>query len=116
MQSFLFRGLILIHCLFLSYCGQTSLPFFSASGTCSVLEAIATEVEKGAPVMGMRCSDGIILLTMNNKPIPRLQVRGPQKMFPVDSHVMIGTAGMYSHSSFLVEAARNISELKYMFK
>ncbi|MFB6208323.1 MAG: archaeal proteasome endopeptidase complex subunit alpha, partial [Candidatus Nanohaloarchaea archaeon] len=62
-------------------------------------------VKKGATALGVVFESGVVLAA--TRATPELQVRNPEKVFKIDSHIGVATSGLVADGRTLVEEARN---------
>lgn len=85
-----------------------SMLQYNPQGRVLQIDRAMKRVEKGGAVIGIQCSDGVILVTVPSRGKLPLRLNHPQKLFRVDDHVSIGVAGMLSDAPMAIEVARRI--------
>ncbi|AOV95471.1 hypothetical protein AQV86_03895 [Nanohaloarchaea archaeon SG9] len=85
---------------------------FSPDGRLFQVEYAKEAVKKGATALGVVYEDGVVLAATRN--IPDLQVRNPEKVFKIDSHIGVATSGLVADGRTLVEEARNEAQKHMM--
>lgn len=81
------------------------ITIFSPDGRLFQVEYAKEAVKKGATALGIVFEDGVVLAATRST--PELQVRNPEKVFKIDSHIGVATSGLVADGRTLVEEARN---------
>ena len=97
--------LALLSSLGLAY--DSSLQY-SPQGRVLQVEYAKRRTDKGSPVIGIKCSDGVLLVSIPLRPKNKLHVRHLQKVFLVDQHVCLAATGLLVDAKGVVEAAKKL--------
>ncbi|MFB6204177.1 MAG: archaeal proteasome endopeptidase complex subunit alpha [Candidatus Nanohaloarchaea archaeon] len=81
------------------------ITIFSPDGRLFQVEYAKEAVKKGATALGVVFENGVVLAATRST--PELQVRNPEKVFKIDSHIGVATSGLVADGRTLVEEARN---------
>lgn len=81
---------------------------FSPQGRVLQVEYAKRRADRGSPVIGVKCSDGVLLVSIRLRPRDRLHVRQQPKMFIVDEHVCVAVTGLIVDARVLVEMAKKL--------
>jgi 20S proteasome alpha/beta subunit len=65
-------------------------------------------VKKGGPIGAYRCKDGIIVVAVRKSPISKFLVHHMQKVFRIDSNIIIAATGLLFDASVIVDVAKKI--------
>lgn len=81
---------------------------YSPQGLVLQVEYARQRAHRGGSAIGLRCRDGVLLVTAPNRPKNKLHVRYPQKLHLVDEHVCIAATGLLFDCTILVDRARQL--------
>jgi proteasome alpha subunit len=79
---------------------------FSPDGRLYQVEYAREAVERGAPVVGIRGTDGVVLAARKPVPSPLLEADGIHKLHRVDDRTLVATAGNVADGRRLIDVAR----------
>ncbi|WP_232686698.1 archaeal proteasome endopeptidase complex subunit alpha [Halobacterium zhouii] len=79
---------------------------FSPDGRLYQVEYAREAVKQGAPVVGVRGDDGVVLATHRSRRSPLVDTRRGEKLATVDDRVAVGSAGHAADTRRLVDLAR----------
>jgi proteasome alpha subunit len=65
-------------------------------------------VKKGGPIGAYRCKDGIIVVAVRKSPMSKFLVHPMQKVFRIDSNIIIAATGLLFDASVIVDVAKRI--------
>ena len=65
-------------------------------------------VKKGGPIGAYRCKDGIIVVAVRKSPISKFLVHPMQKVFRIDSNIIIAATGLLFDANVIVDVAKRI--------
>lgn len=65
-------------------------------------------VKKGGPIGAYRCKDGIIVVAVRKSPISKFLVNPMQKVFTIDSNILIAATGLLFDANVIVDVAKRI--------
>lgn len=88
---------------------------FNPDGQLRQLEYAKLAVQrKGASCIGMKCKDGALIATFRRKPLSRLIVDAPRKVFLLeDDRILIAVSGLLFEAPLLLKEARKICQSHY---
>jgi proteasome alpha subunit len=79
---------------------------FSPDGRLYQVEYAREAVKQGAPVVGVRGAESVVLASHSPRRSPLVEPGSVEKLFAVDGHVAIGSAGHAADTRRLVDLAR----------
>lgn len=90
---------------------STSSRSFTSTGKLLMYDFAAKSVRKGGPLIGIRCTDGIILCAIRKSlSLQPLLLEHPQKIFQLDEHLCIGVTGLLFEGQLIAnKLARQIA-------
>lgn len=65
-------------------------------------------VKKGGPIGAYRCKDGIIVVTVRKSPISKFLAHPMQKVFRIDSNIIIAATGLLFDANVIVDVAKRL--------
>ena len=65
-------------------------------------------VKKGSPIGAYRCKDGVVIIAVRKAPISKFLVNPLQKIFKVDSNIIIAATGLLFDANVIVDVAKRI--------
>jgi 20S proteasome alpha/beta subunit len=80
----------------------------SPTGTNEQLDRAREAAGRGSPIMAMKFSDGIGVLTANKNPVSFLQLQGPQQVNRIDDRIILLATGLLSDAASVVDASKDI--------
>ncbi|WP_096389299.1 archaeal proteasome endopeptidase complex subunit alpha [Halopenitus persicus] len=97
-----------------AYDRGTSL--FSPDGRIYQVEYAREAVSRGAPSVGIRTADGIVLAAMSRTSSPLMEAESIEKLHKLDDHVATASAGHVADARKLIDLARRqtqVNQLRY---
>ena len=79
---------------------------FHPDGRVVMVEYAKSAVSKGEPIVGCRCSDGVILVCVRKAPMSKFLVRPVQKVFPMEQHIVVAATGLLFDAQKLLNQAK----------
>ena len=79
---------------------------FHPNGRVLMVEYAKGAVSKGEPIVGCRCSDGVILVCVRKAPMSKFLVRPVQKVFPMEQHIVVAATGLLFDAQKLLNQAK----------
>jgi len=86
------------------------VSIFSPDGRLYQVEYAREAVKQGAPSVGVRAEDGVVLAARRRVRSDLLEARSVEKLHEVDDHVAVGTAGQAADGRRLVDIARRAAQ------
>jgi len=86
------------------------VSIFSPDGRLYQVEYAREAVKQGAPSVGVRAEDGVVLAARRRVRSDLLEARSVEKLHAVDDHVAVGTAGQAADARRLVDIARRAAQ------
>ncbi len=83
-----------------------AITVFSPDGKLYQVEYAERAIEKGATAVGLKCSEGIVLLVEKRFASPLIEPRSYEKIFKIDDHLGAATSGLIGDARVLVDRAR----------
>ena len=84
---------------------KTALQFHP-DGRVLMVEYAKGAVSKGEPIVGCRCSDGVIIVCVRKAPMSKFLVRPVQKVFPMERHIVVAATGLLFDAQKLLNQAQ----------
>jgi len=81
---------------------------FDPTGRILQVEYAKDAVNRGGPIIGIKCTDGIILVACRKDRFPVLQLNRIQKLFLIDDHICIAATGLLFDARVIIDFAKLI--------
>jgi len=91
-----------------------AITIFSPDGRLFQVEYALEAVRRGWTALGMRCSDGVLLVVEKKKISPLIDHVSMEKILQVDEHIGITFAGLSSDARVLIDRARVEAQINRM--
>ncbi|WP_411963667.1 archaeal proteasome endopeptidase complex subunit alpha [Haloferax sp. YSMS24] len=91
-----------------AYDRGTSL--FSPDGRIYQVEYAREAVKRGAPVVGVRTTDGVVLVGQRSSPSPLMETESIEKIHKLDDHLGAASAGHVADARKLIDFARTTAQ------
>lgn len=91
------------------YAYDSSSMQFHPDGRVLQIEYSKDAVKKGGPIGAYRCRDGIVIIAVRKAPKSKFLVNPLQKVFQIDSNIMIAGTGLLFDANVIVDVAKRIS-------
>ena len=88
------------------HCSYDSNFQFHPTGRILQVENAKEAVNRGGPIIGMKCTDGILLVACRKDKFPVLHLNRLKKLFFVDDHICVAATGLLSDAGQVVEIAK----------
>ena len=88
-----------------------AITIFSPDGRLFQVEYAMEAVRKGFTTLGIRCSEGVVLIAEKRRIFPLIDFRSIEKIFKVDEHIGITYAGIPSDARVLIDRARTQAQI-----
>jgi proteasome alpha subunit len=83
---------------------------FSPDGRLYQVEYAREAVKKGAPAVGVRAADALVLAAHVDRRSPLIEARSVEKLYTVDDHVGVASAGHAADTRRLVDVVRRTAQ------
>jgi proteasome alpha subunit len=83
---------------------------FSPDGRLYQVEYAREAVKKGAPAVGVRAADALVLAARVDRRSPLVEARSVEKLYTVDDHVGVASAGHAADTRRLVDVVRRSAQ------
>jgi proteasome alpha subunit len=87
------------------------ITIFSPDGRLYQVEYAREAVKRGTPSIGVRTSDGVVLLVDKRLSSPLMEAASVEKLHKADDHVGIASAGHVADARQLVDFARRVAQV-----
>ena len=83
-----------------------TITMFSPEGRLLQVEYAKKTVKQGSPAIGMKCKDGVVLVTDKRLVDPLVVPEATEKIFQIDEHIGATASGILSDARVLIERAQ----------
>lgn len=87
-----------------------SATMFSPDGHILQVEYAEKTVRLGAASIGMKCSDGVVIVADKGKKDSLIVTESADKIYEIDEHVMASAAGILSDARILINHIRTVAQ------
>ncbi len=88
-----------------------AITIFSPDGRLFQVEYAMEAVRKGFTTLGIKCSEGVVLIAEKRRIFPLIDFRSIEKIFKIDEHIGITYAGIPSDARVLIDRARTQAQI-----
>lgn len=110
-RDFIQRGLLLFSLLVCRRClaaYDSSSMQFHPDGRILQIEYSKDAVKKGGLISAYKCRDGIVITAVRKAPMSKFLVNQMQKIFTIDSNIVIAATGLLFDANLIVSIAKRI--------
>ena len=90
-----------------------AITLFSPDGRLFQVEYARQAVQRGSTVVGMKTTEGVLLLGDRFITNPLIEGQSIKKIYQIDDHIAIATAGLVADARVLIDRARIIARINH---